>query len=146
MRAIAIATLAMLACSPEPRPADAPVNTPATDLDRMNALGDLTGLSAELARAFDPVGYDPMRIPHANDWLDTHSEPGQTFAQHVAGAFPTPGETRRTLYLLPLGPKASTGSASPTRPRGPSDARRGSAPASADYFGSVMFGMRPSAR
>lgn len=99
-----VALALILACSSDaPPPIDAPINKPVTDLDRSNALGDVSSLAPAIARAFDATDFTVMRTPHANDWLDTHYEAGQTLAQHQSGKYPAPDDVRRVLYLLPLG-------------------------------------------
>ena len=82
MKALVVLALVM-ACSSDSKPAP-PANTSATltDADRRAAIGDVSGLSAELQRAFDPIDHEPMHAPSPNDWLDAHPEPGQTFTFH----------------------------------------------------------------
>jgi len=102
---LALVLLAVVACSSDGKRAEAPVKKPGTltEADRRAAIGDVSALSPDLQRAFDPIDHEPMHPPGLNDWLDAHPEPGQTFAQHQAAKFPTPDDARHVLYLLPLG-------------------------------------------
>jgi archaemetzincin len=105
MRALALACLALLACSSDATTTTTPPKKPGTltEADRRAAIGDVADLSPHLQRAFDPIHHEPMRPPGMNDWLDAHPEPGQTFAQHRDAKFPPPDDKRNILYLLPLG-------------------------------------------
>ncbi len=67
------------------------------------ALGPLDGLPAATRRAFDPRGFQPVRMPAPMDWLANHPEPGQSVSQFIGTHPNTPDNYRRTLYLLPLG-------------------------------------------
>jgi archaemetzincin len=65
--------------------------------------------AADMAKAVDPYSFDPRffekkRKPGPHDWLTSHPEPGQTFAQYAAQ--PPMGLTaRRTVIVLqPIGP------------------------------------------
>lgn len=100
---LALVIVAFVACSSDPP--EPPRKTPwvHTEAERRTAIGDVSTLSPELQRAFDPRGFEPMQPPSGIDWLDIHDEPGQTFAQHQAGKFPAPDDKRRVLYILPLG-------------------------------------------
>jgi archaemetzincin len=102
---VLVVALFVAACSSDTRAPEPPpiVNKVVTDADRRDALGDVTALSPELQRTFDLAGFDPIRPPHANDWLDVAFEPGQTFAQHRTGNYNAPDATRRVIYLVPLG-------------------------------------------
>jgi archaemetzincin len=53
--------------------------------------------------ALDERGFEPIRSPGPHDWLASHPEPGQTFAEFRRGHLPGPTPARRTLYLQPLG-------------------------------------------
>jgi archaemetzincin len=44
-----------------------------------------------------------IRKPRHGDWLDTHTEPGQTFAQYLASGPVRPIGTRNIIYVQPLG-------------------------------------------
>src|SRR5256885_5586540 len=78
---------------------------PPTPETRRDAVGDLTGSPALLQRAFAPdaAGFDPIPKPGPNDWLAVHEEPGQTFDQFKASQPNRPMQSRRVLYLQPLG-------------------------------------------
>ena len=78
--------------------------TPPARADRIRAVGPVAGLPPTLQRALDEQGFDPIPHPAPHDWLASHPEPGQTFAQFLAGHPPSPGPARRILYLQPFGP------------------------------------------
>jgi archaemetzincin len=47
--------------------------------------------------------HTPMPKPQPGDWLTKHDEPGQTYGEYI-GSHPTrPDETRRVIYIQPLG-------------------------------------------
>src|SRR5438105_9079593 len=70
-----------------------------------DAIGDLNGLPVLLQRAFAPDtgSFDPIPKPGPNDWLAVHDEPGQTFDEFKASRSNRPAQTRRIIYLQPLG-------------------------------------------
>ncbi|MFN0249111.1 MAG: archaemetzincin [Kofleriaceae bacterium] len=105
MSRLVVAMFFAAACSSDSRAPDPPpiVNKVITDADRRDALGDVTALAPELQRTFDLAGFEPIRTPHANDWLDVAFEPGQTFAQHRAGNYNVADARRRVICLVPLG-------------------------------------------
>src|SRR6478672_7320990 len=72
---------------------------------RRAAVGDLSRFPALLHRAFDPdsAAFEPIPAPAANDWLNLHEEPGQTFQQFVASGPNRPDSGRRVIYFQPLG-------------------------------------------
>jgi archaemetzincin len=72
---------------------------------RRAAVGDLKGLSPVLRRAFsaDALEFEPIPKPGPHDWLAVHAEPGQTFAEFKASDPNPPTESRRIIYLQPLG-------------------------------------------
>jgi archaemetzincin len=72
---------------------------------RRSAVGDLAGLSPVLRRAFsaDAPEFDPIPKPGPHDWLAVHPESGQTFDQFKASHPNRPTESRRVIYLQPLG-------------------------------------------
>ena len=72
---------------------------------RRDAVGDLAGLPTNLQRAFAPdaPGFDPIPSPDPHDWLAVHPEPGQTFDQLKASRPNRPTDSRRMIYLQPLG-------------------------------------------
>lgn len=104
---LAVAALVLVGACSE-REAPPPAETPKTswkhtEAERRAAIGDLSALSPELQRAFDPIDHEPMQPPKANDWLDIHDEHGQTFDEYRHGTMTVPGETRRVLYVVQLG-------------------------------------------
>ena len=72
---------------------------------RRAAVGDLAGLSPVLRRAFssDASEFKPISKPGPHDWLAVHPESGQTFGQFKASGPNRPGDSRRVIYLQPLG-------------------------------------------
>jgi archaemetzincin len=72
---------------------------------RRAAVGDLAELSPILHRAFsaDAPEFEPILKPGSHDWLGVHEEPGQTFAQFKASHPNRPTNSRRVIYLQPLG-------------------------------------------
>jgi len=77
---------------------------PSADVRRA-AVGELTGLPAALQRAFIPDApeFEPIPKPGPHDWLSVHPEPGQTFEEFKASRPNRPSESRRIIYLQPLG-------------------------------------------
>jgi archaemetzincin len=72
---------------------------------RRTAVGDLAGLSPVLRRAFsaDAPEFEPIPKPGPHDWLGVHPESGQTFDEFKASRPNRPTESRRVIYLQPLG-------------------------------------------
>jgi archaemetzincin len=72
---------------------------------RRAAVGDLSGLSPVLRRAFsaDALEFDPIPKPDPHDWLAVHPESGQTFNEFKTSRPNQPTESRRVIYLQPLG-------------------------------------------
>jgi archaemetzincin len=72
---------------------------------RRAAVGDFAGLSPLLRRAFstDASEFEPIPKPGPNDWLTVHPESGQTFDEFRVSGANRPTETRRVIYLQPLG-------------------------------------------
>jgi archaemetzincin len=72
---------------------------------RREAIGDLAGLSPVLHRAFsaDASEFEPIPKPGPHDWLAVHPERGQTFDQFTKSHPNRPTESRRLIYLQPLG-------------------------------------------
>jgi archaemetzincin len=97
MRLIAVigALLASLSMAFEP---------PTPEITR-SAVGDLSGLSAVLQKAFAPddAAFEPIPAPRPNDWLAVHEEPGQTFPEFTASQPNWPSQDRHVIYLQPLG-------------------------------------------
>jgi archaemetzincin len=72
---------------------------------RRAAVGDLTELSPVLRRAFsaDASEFEPIPKPGPQDWLAVHPEAGKTFDEFKASGPNRPNESRRIIYLQPLG-------------------------------------------
>ena len=70
-----------------------------------DAIGDLNGFPVNLQRAFAPNAdsFDPIPNPEPNDWLAVHNEAGQTFDEFKASHSNRPTQSRRIIYLQPLG-------------------------------------------
>ncbi|KAL9651018.1 hypothetical protein ABK040_012762 [Willaertia magna] len=47
--------------------------------------------------------YEYVPLPGPNDWLNQYQEEGQTFNDFVNGEFEAPDETRKKIYLVPIG-------------------------------------------
>jgi archaemetzincin len=79
---------------------------------RRAAVGDLAGLSPALRRAFsaDASEFKPIPKPGTHDWLAVHPELGQTFDEFKASGPNRPGDSRRAIYLQPLGEFAADSS------------------------------------
>lgn len=72
--------------------------------ERARALGNLyeeTEPLRRLLRADDD--FPPLAQPGRGDWLDQHDEPGQSFDEYRAAEPLRPDETRRVMYLQPIG-------------------------------------------
>ena len=73
-------------------------------VDRLRAVGSLAGLEAEMRRTYSNDGeFAPIPKPGPGDWLDSHKEGGQTYAQFVRSRPNLPRGVRRKLYIQPLG-------------------------------------------
>jgi archaemetzincin len=72
---------------------------------RREAVGDLAGLSPVLRRAFsaDAPEFEPIPKPNSHDWLAMHPESEQTFDEFKASQPNLPTQSRRAIYLQPLG-------------------------------------------
>jgi len=79
--------------------------TPPDEKTRRGAEGGLSELSAVLQRALTPDinSFDPIPKPGPSDWLAVHEERGQTFGEFKAAQTNRPTQTRRVIYLQPLG-------------------------------------------
>src|SRR5437764_3085346 len=79
--------------------------TPPDEKTRRGAEGGLSELSAVLQRALTPDinSFDPIPKPGPSDWLAVHEERGQTFGEFKAAQPNRPMQTRRVIYLQPLG-------------------------------------------
>ena len=78
---------------------------PPSSETRRDAVGDLSGLPILLQRAFasDAASFDPIPKPGPNDWLAVHEEPGQTFDEFKMSQPNRATQSRRIIYLQPLG-------------------------------------------
>jgi len=75
-----------------------------SEAGQLKAIGSLKGLSDIEKCAFTPGDdFAPIRKPGQHDWLVAHPEPGQTYAQFKASRPNRPDETRKVIYLQPLG-------------------------------------------
>jgi archaemetzincin len=99
---------------------------------RRAAVGDLAGLAPVVRRAFsaDASEFEPIPKPGPHDWLAVHPESGQTFDQFKASSPNRPTDSRRVIYLQPLGEFAADRSPSIERLR---------------EFASAFFAMRVKA-
>jgi archaemetzincin len=72
---------------------------------RRAAVGDLAGMPPVLCRAFSPDApeFEPIPKPGPHDWLAVHPESGQSFDEFKASGPNRPGDSRRIIYLQPLG-------------------------------------------
>jgi archaemetzincin len=72
---------------------------------RRAAVGDVWGLPPVLRRAFsaDAPDFEPIPNPGPHDWPAVHPEAGQTFHEFMASRPNRPTESRRAIYLQPLG-------------------------------------------
>ena len=70
-----------------------------------DAIGDLSRLPVVLQRAFAPDAdaFDPIPKPSPNDWLVVHDELRQTFEEFKVSQPNRPTQSRRVIYLQPLG-------------------------------------------
>lgn len=108
---LAIALLvAVGACHPDDKPrAQAPPMKSQSELaprvePRVAAIGDTSFLSPELRRAFEPAGdFEPLPDPGPNDWLAQHPEKPQSYQAWLDRDTNVVGDTRRIIYLLPIG-------------------------------------------
>ena len=71
----------------------------------LDAIGERNGLPLPVQRAFAPDAgsFDPIPNPGPNDWLAVHDEPGQTFDEFKTSRPNRPTQSRRIIYLQPLG-------------------------------------------
>jgi len=79
--------------------------TPPDEKTIRDAIGDLSGLPVVLQRAIAPDrdSFDSIPRPGPNDWLAAHQEPGQTFDEFKGSQPNRPTQSRRIIYLQPLG-------------------------------------------
>src|SRR5260370_27044682 len=97
--AFAIA-IGVLACSDERERPAPPPKRPATQPrprvePRVAAIGDVSVLSPELQRAFDPGGgfFEPLPAPGPDDWLAQHPETPPSFDEFLYPPTPVPTDT-----------------------------------------------------
>ena len=111
---VALLALACVACSSDAEPVKVAA-APARDAGpkhadagpkpaRIAAIGDVSYLSPENRRAFDPDDFTPMPDPPApGDWLAEHPERPQTFADFLNADTHVPTSNRNIIYVLPIG-------------------------------------------
>ncbi len=93
--AFAFGTLLFCSCS---KPAEKPASN-------MSAAREAKKERAELRaniKKIEPF-FKPMGEPGNSDWLATHNEPGQTFAEYLDADPVKPTKERQRIYVLPLG-------------------------------------------
>jgi archaemetzincin len=75
---------------------------------RRAAVGDLTELSPVLRRTFSANAseFESIPKPGSHDWLAVHPESGQSFNEFKASGPNRPTESRRVVYLQPLGDRS----------------------------------------
>ena len=77
--------------------------TPPDAQARSRAIGYAENLVPELKKALgDDSAFEPIAVPRSGDWLATHKEPGQTYAQYLKSNPNRPDRRRNIIYLLPL--------------------------------------------
>lgn len=77
--------------------------TPPDAKTRRLAAGETKNLVQDLRRAVDDVSaFEPMAKPRSGDWLATHKEAGQTYAQYLKSNPNRPDRRRNVIYLLPF--------------------------------------------
>ena len=109
VRSVRLLLVALIACgsAPEPaersraRPQDQPVEqVPA----RVAAIGDVSIRDPDVQRALDwRHDFEPMPKPAPGDWLAQHDETPQSLDDYVRSKANVPTDTRKVIYLLPLG-------------------------------------------
>jgi len=78
--------------------------TPPSAEQRLAALGPLDGEFSSVRRLLTPDDdFEPIEAPEPPDWLAMHEEPGQPYANFVLSDVQRASETRRVIYLQPLG-------------------------------------------
>ncbi|MEW6711948.1 MAG: archaemetzincin, partial [Candidatus Riflebacteria bacterium] len=75
---------------------------PLTHEDRISALGNFDGRSANEAAAYSFKSFIPKNPPGKSDWLSRYPEKGQTYNQFVKGGFKTPSSDCKTICILPV--------------------------------------------
>jgi archaemetzincin len=75
------------------------------------ALGELEPEPPAFRRLLPPdADFPPIPLPARGDWLATHAESGQTFAEFRASGSNRPDAKRAIIYLQPLGKFPATAS------------------------------------
>ncbi len=75
-----------------------------SETQRQQAIGPGEGLPPILRKALAATAdFAPLPAPGPQDWLATHSEPGQTFEQFVRSKPNRPDKKSKIIYLQPLG-------------------------------------------
>lgn len=69
-----------------------------SELSNTARSAELSGVVRQLAPLHKPLGK-----PQRGDWLESHDEPGQTFAEYLKAKPVTPRGKRRVIYVQPLG-------------------------------------------
>jgi len=101
LRRSLLAALSTLAAAPAAQAGFRPPGQAA----RRAAIGPLDELTPEQRRAFELTPEDPpLPPPGPGDWLASHDEPGQTFAQFQRARPNRLGLERHKIVLQPLGP------------------------------------------
>lgn len=90
-------------------PAKSPPTTYVSDRERSAAIGRLVGLAPDARAAFAPGDFEPLPMPKPGEWLAEHRERGQSYPDFIKGRHVRPDDTRRVLYIQPIG-KLSSGS------------------------------------
>jgi len=71
---------------------------------RVRAIGKLETLPADVRPLFVPGSdFEPLPKPEPGDWLAEHTEYGQSYSAFEHSSPNLPTDTRRTIYLLPVG-------------------------------------------
>ncbi len=71
--------------------------------DLKGALGPIAKLPAKQQRAFADIGHEVKRSPQKGEWLESHFEAGQSYADFAQSRPNKPDASRRKLYIQPLG-------------------------------------------
>ncbi|BCX48145.1 Zn-dependent protease-like protein [Haloferula helveola] len=72
--------------------------------ERLKAVGSLDRHTPAERRAFTDAGeFEAKKAPQPADWLASHPEPGQSLGQYLDSKPNFPDDTRKILYVLPLG-------------------------------------------
>lgn len=78
--------------------------SPPDERQRANAIGATNSLPKNLRRAFAPSpDFSPIPTPGRSDWLASHKETGQTYAQYVRSRPNRPRGNQSKIYLQPIG-------------------------------------------